>query len=107
MNEGKYFLGVRKMRKVSKNAPAVVIGIPPAFLVHSQIDIKNTHFNLYHNLKTNALIIEPPKVIEPTDEEYEEVVGEANFQDAMNDSATEELQDMLEEQEHHVEEIKI
>ena len=107
MSSERFFLGVRKMRKVSKNQPAVVIGIPPAYLTDLGIDIKKIHFNLYVDMKTKDLIISPPKTIEPTDEEYGEVVEKANFQDVMNDSATEELQDMLEEQDHHVEEIKI
>jgi hypothetical protein len=99
MNEEKYFLGIRKMRKVSKNAPAVVIGIPPAYLTSTGVDIKNTRFNLYHDIKTNELIISPPKEINLDDPEYEEVIEQADFEAAMDDSAQEELEEKVFEEE--------
>ena len=83
MDERRYFLGIRKMRKVSKNAPAVVIGIPPAYLTSTGVDIKNTHFNLYHDLNTNALILEPHKKVNNDDSVEEEVNKEEKLHEVV------------------------
>ena len=97
-DSGRIFLGTRQMKKTGPASRSLTI--PPVFFKHTGIDdIKKVTFNMYLDPKNNSLIIEFSKVIDLDDPEYEEVVEEANFQDAMNDSATEEVEEMMLEEE--------
>ena len=102
INDQKIFLGSKKMRTAGKFSREITI--PPTYFKLTKVD-KDIHFDIYLNPKNNRLIIEPHKTVYDNDS-GQKMVEEVNFQSAMDDSAQEEVDEMVLKEEE-LQEIKV
>jgi hypothetical protein len=72
MKNTRFFLGTRKIRLASPSTTALLISIPAAYFHHTDFKV-GQKLDIYFDMETGNLILEPHKVKEEQEHHLEEV----------------------------------